>query len=203
MEQTCSLKISSSSQVPSEPSKKQAQKEKAHAFGVSPSCKSKKIICVDGPGPLPECASSLMIQCSTQAALISVRRVGSRFLMIVLGAERSLADGGASCSYFRPWSAIVSTLLEIWCPRKTIPRTSSASNLAAYSSPSAAAENVKYRRPIEHALFLERELPGGAGKLLLACHAYHLKRRAMLIRAKLVDNDFRLVEAACGGYLGR
>lgn len=50
--------------------------------------------------------------------------------------------------------------------------------------------------------FLERELPGGAGKLLLACHAYHLKRRAMLIGAKLVDNDFRLVEEACGGYSG-
>ncbi|WP_147282717.1 hypothetical protein [Comamonas sp. AG1104] len=50
--------------------------------------------------------------------------------------------------------------------------------------------------------FLERELPGAVGKLLLACHAYHLKRRAMQIRAKLADNDFRLVEAACGGYFG-
>ena len=28
------------------------------------------------------------------------------------------------------------------------------------------------------------------------------KRSAMLIPAELVDNDFRLVEAACGGYLG-
>lgn len=30
------------------------QKKKAHAFGVSPSYRSQKIICVDGPGPLPQ-----------------------------------------------------------------------------------------------------------------------------------------------------